>query len=237
MRRVVVTGMGIACPLGLGVERVWQRLISSELGISAIQAFRCERSAMQGRRPGSPGCAGYRRAGHQRVDPGEGPEEDGSVHPSRHGRGQRSGGRFRLDAGSRGRSLRHGRDDRLRHRRASDDLRGIDPGVRRSRAPAVAVLHPIRADQPRVGPCLDQIRLQGTESFGGDGLRHRRACDRRCVAADHAGDADVMVAGGTEAAVCELGIAGFCASRALSTGFNDRPPAHRGHGTRIVTAL
>jgi 3-oxoacyl-[acyl-carrier-protein] synthase II len=37
------------------------------------------------------------------------------------------------------------------------------------------------------------------------------------------GDADVMVAGGTEAAVCEIGIAGFCASRALSTGFNDEP--------------
>src|SRR6185437_13685677 len=36
-------------------------------------------------------------------------------------------------------------------------------------------------------------------------------------------DADVMVAGGTEAAVCEIGIAGFCASRALSTAFNDRP--------------
>jgi len=33
----------------------------------------------------------------------------------------------------------------------------------------------------------------------------------------------VMVAGGAEAAVCELGIAGFCASRALSTAFNDRP--------------
>jgi 3-oxoacyl-[acyl-carrier-protein] synthase II len=37
------------------------------------------------------------------------------------------------------------------------------------------------------------------------------------------GDADVMIAGGAEAAVCELGIAGFCASRALSTGFNDQP--------------
>ncbi|MDQ2763780.1 MAG: beta-ketoacyl-ACP synthase II, partial [Pseudomonadota bacterium] len=39
------------------------------------------------------------------------------------------------------------------------------------------------------------------------------------------GDADVMLAGGAEATVCELGIAGFCASRALSTEFNDRPTA------------
>jgi 3-oxoacyl-[acyl-carrier-protein] synthase II len=37
------------------------------------------------------------------------------------------------------------------------------------------------------------------------------------------GDADVVVAGGAEAAVCKLGIAGFVACRALSTGFNDRP--------------
>jgi 3-oxoacyl-[acyl-carrier-protein] synthase II len=35
----------------------------------------------------------------------------------------------------------------------------------------------------------------------------------------------VMLAGGSEATVCEIGIAGFCASRALSTGFNDRPTA------------
>ena len=38
-----------------------------------------------------------------------------------------------------------------------------------------------------------------------------------------AGDADVMVAGGAEAAVCRIGMAGFCAMRALSTSYNDTP--------------
>ncbi len=37
------------------------------------------------------------------------------------------------------------------------------------------------------------------------------------------GAADVMVAGGSEAAVCKLGIAGFCAARSLSTSYNDAP--------------
>jgi 3-oxoacyl-[acyl-carrier-protein] synthase II len=38
-RRVVVTGMGIACPLGLGVENVWKRLTAGESGLGAIQSF------------------------------------------------------------------------------------------------------------------------------------------------------------------------------------------------------
>ncbi len=37
------------------------------------------------------------------------------------------------------------------------------------------------------------------------------------------GAADIMIAGGSEAAVCKLGIAGFCAARSLSTSFNDKP--------------
>jgi len=39
MRRVVVTGMGIACPLGVGVDHVWKRLIEGQSGITAIQGF------------------------------------------------------------------------------------------------------------------------------------------------------------------------------------------------------
>ncbi len=35
--------------------------------------------------------------------------------------------------------------------------------------------------------------------------------------------ADIMVAGGSEAAVCKLGVAGFCAARSLSTSFNENP--------------
>jgi 3-oxoacyl-[acyl-carrier-protein] synthase II len=81
------------------------------------------------------------------------------------------------------------------------------------------------------GGLINQAATCVAETYGF--LGPRRAVSTACATGVHAigdaarliqmGDADVMIAGGTEAAVSEIGIAGFCASRALSSGFNDTP--------------
>ena len=223
MRRVVVTGMGIACPLGIGVEHVWQRLINAESGISAIQSFDttdlpCK---VAGQVP-----QGVKADG--RLDIGEWvPVKD-----------QKKMDRFihlAMVAGSEAVEDSGWKPDSEEQRDATGVMIGSGIGGLQTIFEASIQVHEGRTR--RLSPFFIPSALINLASghlsikYGFKGPNH--SVVTACATGVHAigdasrlimfGDADVMVAGGAEATVCELGIAGFCASRALSTGFNDRP--------------
>jgi 3-oxoacyl-[acyl-carrier-protein] synthase II len=224
MRRVVVTGMGIACPLGVGVEHVWRRLINSESGISAIQAFDtkdvpCKVAGQVP--PGSRATGG--------LDIGEFvPVKD-----------QKKMDRFihlAMAAGTEAVEDSGWVPESEEDRDATGVMVGSGIGGLQTIYEGSVLISQGKAR--RLSPFFIPSALINLGSghlsikYGFKGPNHSAVT--ACATGVHAigdasrlimwGDADVMVAGGAEAAVCELGIAGFCASRALSTGFNDRPP-------------
>jgi hypothetical protein len=94
----------------------------------------------------------------------------------------------RLGAGHRRGPRAHRGDDRLGHRRAEQTIAETAVLIKEKGPKRVSPFFiPGSADQPGLGAGLDQVRLQGAEPCGGDGLFHRRPCHRRCGAADHAG--------------------------------------------------
>jgi 3-oxoacyl-[acyl-carrier-protein] synthase II len=222
-RRVVVTGMGIACPLGLGVERVWKRLIEGESGITAIQSFDVKdlTAKIAGLVP-----VGVKAEG--KLDLNEWiPVKD-----------QKKMDRFiqlayvaAVEAVEDSGWLPESEEDRC----ATGVMIGSGIGglttIYESSQLIAAGKH------KRVSPFFIPSALINLASghvsirYGFKGPNH--AVVTACATGVHAlgdaarliafGDADVMVAGGAEAAVSEIGMAGFCASRALSTAFNDRP--------------
>ena len=224
MRRVVVTGMGIACPLGVGVEYVWKRLINAESGITAIQRF--DTSELTAKIAGTV-PAGTRATGgltlsewvpikdHKKMDrfihlamvaATEAVEDSGWVPVTE--------------------------DDQC----ATGVMIGSGIGGLGTIYEASVLVAQGKAR--RLSPFFIPSALINLASgwvsikYGYKGPNHSAVT--ACATGVHAigdasrlimlGDADVMVAGGAEGAVNELGIAGFCASRALSTAFNDHPP-------------
>ena len=223
MRRVVVTGMGIACPLGLGVEHVWQRLIGSESGIGAIQAFDTKDLPCK--------VAGQVPAGvkaEHGLDIAEWiPVKDVKKMDRFIHLGLVAATEAVEDSGW----VPKDENDRC----ATGVMIGSGIGGLQTIFEASILVHEGRAR--RLSPFFIPSALINLASghvsikYGFKGPNHSAVT--ACATGVHAigdaarlimwGDADVMVAGGAEAAVCELGIAGFCASRALSTGFNDQP--------------
>jgi 3-oxoacyl-[acyl-carrier-protein] synthase II len=225
MRRVVVTGMGIACPLGLGVEHVWRGLINSGSGIGAIQAFDTKDlpCKVAGQVP-----AGVKADGgldiSEWIPVKDQKKMDRFIHL-----GMVAATEAVEDSGW----MPEGEEDRC----ATGVMIGSGIGGLQTIFEASIQVHEGRAR--RLSPFFIPSALINLASghvsikYGFKGPNH--SVVTACATGVHAigdaarlilwGDADVMVAGGAEATVCELGIAGFCASRALSTGFNDNPPA------------
>ena len=215
-RRVVVTGMGIACPLGLGVENVWKRMLAGESGLAAIQSFDVSNlpAKIAGQVP-----VGTKAEG--KLDINEWiPVKD-----------QKKMDRFiQLALVAAQEAVEDSgwmpgpdqEEDRCRT--------GVMIGSGIGGLPTIyeASLLIAQGKQRRISPFFIPSALINLASghvsikYGFKGPNH--AVVTACASGVHAlGDAEVMVAGGAEAAVAEIGMAGFCASRALSTAFNDAP--------------
>jgi len=223
MRRVVVTGMGIASPLGLGVERVWRKLINGESGIGAIQSFDTTEltAKVAGQVP-----AGTRAKGAldlaEWIPVKEIKKMDRFIH-------------LGIVAASEAMEDSGWVPETEEEKWVSGCMIGSGIGGLQTIYEASITVHEGRAK--RLSPffipsaLINLVSGQVSIKYGLKGPNHSAVT--ACATGVHAigdaarliglGDADVMVAGGAEAAVNPLGIAGFCAARALSTAFNDRP--------------
>ena len=222
MRRIVITGLGMVSPLACGVKPTWERLVSGCSGINLITNFKVSDIA----------C---RIAGQ--VPTGEGDHDfnaDDWVKP----KDQRKIDRFILyaiaaacqaveDAG-------WTPDDEESLERTGvmigsgiGGLEAIANGALLVEARGPRRLSPFFIPSALINLASGHVSIR----YGFKGPNHSvvTACSTGAHAIGDAsrliqhGDADVMIAGGAESAVCRLGMAGFAASRALSTHFNDSP--------------
>jgi 3-oxoacyl-[acyl-carrier-protein] synthase II len=223
MRRVVVTGMGIASPLGLGIEHVWQKLINGQSGIGIIQSFDTTELTAK--------VAGQ-------IPPGT--KADGNLDLSEWipVKDIKKMDRFihlGLVAATEAVEDSGWVPETEEQKCATGVMIGSGIGGLQTIYDGAVLVHEGKAK--RLSPffipsaLINLVSGQVSIKYGFKGPNH--AVVTACATGVHAigdaarligfGDADVMVAGGAEATVNPLGIAGFCASRALSTAFNDRP--------------
>ena len=214
-RRVVITGMGVISPLGNTVDEMWERALNGESGIGELTAI-------------DPSAYPCKVAGQvEDFEPNEWMER-------REARRMARFSQFAIAAGKQA---------------IKDSCLNLD-AIDRDRAGAVlgtgggSLPHSDQAMRTilgRGGHRLDPLYMAkmlpnmatGNLTIQLGLLGYTNTVTTACAAATQAigdaaevirrGDADVMLAGGTEAGISELGLAGFCAMRALTTSYNDRP--------------
>jgi len=222
-RRVVVTGIGAVTPLGAGVDNIWRRILNGESGAGTIQGFDVS-------------DLGVKIACEVPI----GDRESGAFNPDDHvaPKDQRKMDRFIIyGIGAADEAIADAgwTPDSEEELERTGVMIGSGIGGLETIAEAAMLL---RDKGPRrVSPFFIPSSLinlasgQVSIKYGYKGPNHApvTACSTGAHAIGDAsrligfGDADVMIAGGAEAAVCRLGIAGFAAARALSSDFNDEP--------------
>ena len=225
MRRVVITGLGMVSPLGSTVELTWKRLLEGRSAIRKIENF--EVSDLP--------C----RIGGQ-IPRGDG--SDGSFNPDlwMEPKEQRKVGDFIVYAMA---AAAEALDDADWHPESYEDqiASGVLIGSGIGGLENIEKTSLIMAEKGprRISPFFIPgalINLASGHVSIRNGLKGpNHSVVTACSTGAHAigdamrlialGDADVMVAGGTESPVCRLSLAGFAACRALSTGYNDNPTA------------
>ena len=222
MNRVVVTGIGMISPLASNVNDTWNQLLQSKSGINRITSFNTDdlNVKIAGQIPSSEEQFGF--------------NADNFVEP----KDQRKIDDFILYAMAAADQAISDSDigklDEETSKRAGV-LIGSGIGGLQSIAKANETLTekgPKRMSPFFIPSCLINLASgQISIKHGLKGPNHSvvTACSTGAHAIGDAariiksGEADIMVAGGSEAAVCRLGVAGFAAARALSTNFNDFP--------------
>jgi len=215
-RRVVVTGLGIISPVGNGIPEAWKNILAGASGITRITRF--DASAFTSQIAGE--VRGFDPA--QVLSVKEARRFDTFIH-------------YGLAA-----SIEAIKDSGLDFEREAREQVGVCIGSGIGGLPLIEETHKtVLASGPRKispffipGSIINLIAGQLSIMYGLKGPN--LALVTACTTANHCigdagrlieyGDADVMIAGGSEACVSPLGLGGFCAARALSTR-NDDPAA------------
>ena len=230
MRRVVVTGIGLLTPLGQGVDVSWKAILAGKSGAGRITTFDPEGYACQ------VACEVPRVDGRG----GGGADVEGSFDPDQTmpPKDQRRVDDFILYAMAAADEAV--KDSGWKPQSEEDFERtGVIIG---SGIGGLATIEKTSVELAEKGPrrvspffipsaLINLASGQVSIRYGFKGPNH--SVVTACATGAHAvgdaarlikyGDADVMIAGGAEAAICPVGIAGFIACRAMSTGFNDEP--------------
>lgn len=222
MRRVVVTGIGAVTPLASGAQNTWQKLLNRQSGIKAIDTFDVSDipAKIAGLVPRGVGEGLFNAEDHVSIKDMK-KMDDFIVY------GVAAADQALADSGW--------KPETDEDQEATGVLIGSGIGGLPKISESTELVN--NGKTRRVSPffipsCLiNLVSGQVSIKHGLKGPNHAvvTACSTGAHAVGDAsrmimlGDADVMVAGGAEAAVCRLGMAGFAAARALSTGYNDTP--------------